>query len=343
MRILFVDHSTRLETVVDLERAARGGMVASLFQVSDYLAGRGHDVTIWSDIKSAGATRAGAKWLHETWGTFDALICNRGVNDGYPQIKARQRFLWTHDLPHAGFIPDPQTIKGFACTVFMSRYAESVWRAFYRDIGRSVLIPNGVDRTMFFPRFKDHDYLIYASAPNRGLERLPLILDSLREATGRSLRLQAFSRLSVLHPNEGADTFDYEAIRASHVELRDPLPQKDFANEFGQAGLMILPSAYPEICSNIVLQALASGVPIVTTGGLGSAPEWVKDRRNGMLTSYQPHDYMIYSLEIVRAANTVLSSPDFHDRLIKGAAKTKVWSWDEVGRRWEKMLLKYAG
>src|SRR2546421_8095257 len=274
MRILFVDHSTCLKTVVDLARTARGGMVASLFQVSDYLARQGHDVTVWSDIESAGATRAGTKWLKETWGEYDALICNRGVSDGYPQIQARQRFLWTHDLPHAGFIPDPQTIKGFACTVFMSRYAERIWRAFYRDIGRSVLIPNGVDCTVFFPRYKDRNYLIYASAPNRGLERLPLILDSLRAAMEKPLRLFAFSRLSVLHPNEGADTFDYEAIRASNVQLRDPLPQRDFANELGQAGLMILPSAYPEICSNIILQALASGVPIVTTWELGSAPEW---------------------------------------------------------------------
>jgi len=342
MRILFIDHSTRLQTVVDLERHARGGMVSSLFQISDYLSNQGHDVTVWSDIRSAGATRAGTKWLQEVWGEYDALICNRGVGDGYPGISARKRFLWTHDLPHAGFIPDPDVIRGFACTVFMSAYAERIWRTYYREIGKSVVIPNGVDRNIFFPRYKDPNYLIFASAPNRGLERLPLIFEALREATGKSLKLKAFSRLAVLHPNEGPDQFDYEPIRASKVQLCDPIPQKDFANELGQAGLMILPSGYPEICSNIILQALASGTPVITTGGLGSAPEWIRPLRNGMLTSFQPHDYMVYSLEVIRAARDVLMSQSFHERLIEGAANTKVPTWQTIGAKWERMLNRYC-
>src|ERR1051325_410528 len=273
MRLLFIDRSTRLETIFDLERKARGGMVASLFQVTDYLARRGHDVTILSDIEHGGRTKAGAKWLNEAYGDFDCLICNRGTGDGYPSIRARARILWTHDLPHAGFIPEPATVKAFACTVFMSEYAEAIWRTFYRDIGRSVRIPNGVDRELFYPRTKDPGYLIYASAPNRGLERLPFIFDAIQAALGEKLRMRAYSRLAALHPGEGPDTFDYNTIRSSAVELHDPIPQAQLAEELGSAAMMILPSEYPEICSNIVLQALASGTPVITTGGLGSAGE----------------------------------------------------------------------
>jgi glycosyltransferase involved in cell wall biosynthesis len=339
LRILFIDNSTRLGCVSDLSARARGGMVSSLFAVTDYLSTRGHDVTVLSDIKSAGATRAGTKWLHETWGHYDALVCNRGVDDGYGHIRASARVLWTHDLPHSGWIPDPKRIRAFACTVFMSRYAERVWRAFYKDIGRSALIPNGVPE-IFHPREKDLDTLIYASAPNRGLDKLPLILDAIRTRVGRPVRMVAYSNLAALHPNEvgKGDTFDYKSIRESAVELHDPVPQDELAGRLGQAGLMILPSGYPEICSNIVLQSLRSGTPIVTTGGLGATPEWVRHRRNGMLTKFQPHDYMVHTVEIVRHAVEVLENRRLHERLIRGAAKTDIHTWQEIGNKWERLL-----
>src|SRR3990167_10438182 len=149
-------------------------MVSSLFKISDYLSSVGHQVFVLSDIQSAGKTRAGMIWTHEYYGQYDYLICNRGTHDGYPDIKARRRILWTHDLPHNGFIPEPKTIKAFAATVFMSQYAERIWRAFYPTIGRSFMIPNGVDKTLFFPRPKLPGFLIFASAPNRGLKKLPL-------------------------------------------------------------------------------------------------------------------------------------------------------------------------
>jgi len=337
--LLFIDRSTRLRTVSDLRTQARGGMVSSLFEVTDHLSRRGHDVTVLSDIAHEGVTKAGSKWLHEAFGHYDVLVCNRGIGDGYDIIDAQARVLWTHDLPHNGFIPEPERIRAFACTVFMSRYAERVWRAFYKDIGRSVRIPNGV-RPIFYPREKDHDTLVYASAPNRGLDKLPLILDAIRSRVGRPIRLRAFSNLAALHPNEigKGDGFDYKSIRDSNVELSDPVPQADLAGILGQAGLMILPSGYPEICSNIVLQSLASGTPIITTGGLGATPEWVRHGRNGMLTEFQPHDYMIHLVEIVRNAVTVLENRRLHDKLIRGAARTRVFSWSEIGNQWERML-----
>ena len=340
MRLLFLDRSTRLRTVSDLSSRARGGMVSSLFHVTDYLASRGHDVTVLSDIESTGATKAGTKWLHETWGEYDWLVCNRGAGDGYPQFRARKRVLWTHDLPHSGVIPEPKTIRAFARVVFMSSYAARVWRKFYRDIGASIVIPNGVDKRLFYPREKELDTIIYASAPNRGLDKLPLILDAVRSRVGREIRLRAYSNLAALHPGEvgTGDGFDYKAVRESAVELCDPVPQDELAGIMGQAGLMILPSGYPEICSNVVLQALASGTPIITTGSLGATPEWVRHGWNGLLTEFQPHDYMIHLVEIVRHAVRVLEHPWLHRWLMFGARNTQVFSWQEVGRQWEHML-----
>jgi len=352
LKILFFDNSTKLETVRDLETRGRGGMVTSLFKVSDFLSREGHDVWVLSDIAEPGKTAAGTSWIAKgcrIWEKkeWDALVLNRGTGDAIPEIRAKRRVLWTHDLPHNGFIPDPRTAKAIDLTIFMSGYAEWVWRAFYRTIGKSARIPNGVDKTIFHPREeKDLGYLIFASAPNRGLKRLPLIFEAIKSRVDRPVRMRAFSNMKALHPNEirGDDdgfSLDYKNCRDAGIELMDPVPQTDLAEELGMAGLMILPTDYPEICSNIILQSLASGTPIITTGGIGSAGEWVENGWNGRLTEYQPVDYMIHTVEMVRSAVSVLEDENLHRRMIGNAARTKgIYTWEEVGLQWEKQLRK---
>lgn len=344
MRICFLDRSTKLETVNDLESRARGGMVTSLFRVSDYLSRQGHDVTVMSDMKQElASTKSGTIWcVHPRSIDYDVLVCNRGAGSGYSDINAKHRILWTHDLPHAGFIPEPKTIKAFSATVFMSQYAERIWRYYYKDIGKSFYIPNGVDKEVFYPREKELGYLIYASAPNRGLRRLPLIFDAIEARCKTPVYMQAFSNLSVLHPNEAQDDLSetYNAVKESSVDLCDPVPQSELADNLGRAGLMIMPSDYPEICSNIVLQSLASGTPIITTGNLGSAGEWVKHRKNGMLTEWQPHDYMAYTLNVVRDAVEILENEKLHRKLCENAASTEIHTWEEIGAKWERMLTR---
>jgi glycosyltransferase involved in cell wall biosynthesis len=341
MRLLFVDASTKLKTVRDLETKPRGGMVQSLFKVTDYLASRGHKVFVLSDIESAGKTQAGTMWIHEPVGQFDVLVANRGTGLGYPSIDARSRVLWTHDLPHNGFIPEPETIKRFAYTVFMSEYAERIWREFYRHIGRSVTIPNGVDKSVFYPREKQLDYLIYFSHPSRGLKKLPFIADAVNAAYP-GIKFRSYSNAKTVYPGESGEDdhgeqYEVDGI-GEHLERCEPLPTHRIAEEVGKAGLCVLPSGYPEICSNSVLQALASGTPVITTGGLGSTPEWVRHRKSGMLTKFQPADYMIHTLEMVRNVVEVLRDERLHRKLIKGALRTRIYDWSQIGARWEKLL-----
>lgn len=344
LRILFIDRSTALNTVKDLETRARGGMVSSLFRVADYLARRGHAVMVWAGIKEIGVTEAGVCWAPTPVLECDVLVANRGIGDAYPGIDAKARILWTHDLPHDGFVTHGKVWNAVRRVVFMSGYAERVWRAMWPQIGRSVEIPNGVDRDVFKPGPKDYERIIYASAPNRGLKRLAFLLDCLRELHP-GVRITAFSNMAVLHPRaEDSDmTADgwnehYESAAGGGVELRDPVPQKALAVELGASGLMLMPTDYPEICSNIILQSLACGTPVVTTGGLGSAGEWIRSGRNGHLTEWRPQDYMVYQKDLVRAVHDILSDRKRHQRMCEAAAKTQLWSWDEVGAAWVKLV-----
>jgi len=350
---LFLDLSTKLRGIRDLETGARGGMVASLFRVTDGLAALGFSVAVLSDIQAAGTTPAGVRWLGHgdedlLYSTrWDALVCNRGAARGYDLIRARRRILWTHDLPHNGFIPYPKVMAAFDLTVFMSRYAEGVWRTFYRTIGRSARIPNGVDREIFQPDWENKDpyRLIYFSAPNRGLSRLPLIFEAARtRLKSKRLRLTAFSNMKALHPNEVRGESDgyeleYKSAREAGIDLRDPVPQRELARELGRSGVLVLPSGYPEICSNAVLQALACGAPVVTTGGLGATPEWVKSGKNGLLTVYRPADYMVYTVEMVRHLTGLLGDEGRYWRMARAAARTRtVWTWEKVVKRWARIL-----
>lgn len=361
MKILFTDFSTCLNSVDELKTRARGGMVSSLRILPDVLSQLNNEVSVWTDIKEGGITGHGVRWYtiddiedvaRQKW---DFLIHNRGIGSGLPEIRAKHRILWTHDLVHGGHAPNPDYLKALSATVFMSRYAERIWRLMFPQIGKSYMIPNGVDREIFYPRVKDLNYLIYISAPNRGLNRLGIIFSTLRQRmTDRPMVMKAFSNMAVLHPadpaakdkgyishDDGGEAFwtKYKPDEQSGVQVLDPLPQSQLADELGTAGLMIMPTGYPEICSNAVLQSLVSGTPIVTTGNLGATCEWVKTGLNGMLTTTHLEDYMVCLMEICRGAYKILNDEKLHRKMIKNAANTKgIYTWQQIGNAWQKML-----
>jgi glycosyltransferase involved in cell wall biosynthesis len=353
LRILFIDHGTGLRTLADYQTRAQGGRVSSLLRIPDALSQIGHDVFVASDIEQSGTTPAGTHWyqrgstLPARW---DVVVSNRAAYDGFPQLAAARRVLWTHDLPHVGFIEDPTVMRHYALTVFMSRYAEWVWRIHFPTIGKSANIPNGVDRDLYHPREKEPEYIIYVSNPNRGLHRLGSIAESVNGKLGHRLKWVAFSNHKILHPTEGdapatdgsMDNFgsaaDLLGLTEQGVEVKHPVPQAQLAEKLGSAGLMVLPTAYPEICSNAVLQALASGVPIVT-GNYGSSPEWIRSGWNGHLTKTHLHDYMVYLVEIARATWQIISDRRGHQRMIRNAARTPgIYTWRQIGEQWDKAL-----
>jgi glycosyltransferase involved in cell wall biosynthesis len=356
MRILFTDFSTRLSTIDDLKTRARGGMVSSLFLVPNALSKLNNEVAVFTDIKSGG-TVDGVRWY--TVEDYDEIVCqrydflilNRGIGSGLPEIRAKHRILWTHDLVHGGHAPHPEYLKALSATVFMSRYAEWIWRLHYPQIGKSFRIPNGVDKKVFYPREKDLNYLIYISAPNRGLNRLGMIYESVKAKTGLPLIMKAFSNMAIMHPGgkeaeddvpheDGGEGFGitWQPSIDCGVQIFDPLPQPQIAEELGKAGLMILPTGYPEICSNAILQSLVSGTPVVTTGNLGSAPEWIKHGKNGLLTKTHLEDYTVCLIEIMRGTIEILTSKKKHLKMIKNAERTKIKTWEEIGILWASML-----
>jgi glycosyltransferase involved in cell wall biosynthesis len=348
MKILFIDLTTRLDSFRDLERQGRGGMVTSLLTLPKALCKLNNECYVLSDTKQGGRTNDGCTWLVEEdmgWivkQKWDFLILNRQMyGEGFPEIRSKHRILWVHDMVHGGWVTNPQALKMLSGTVFMSHYSEDTWRAYYRDLPkRSFLIPNGVDKDLFYPEEKDFAVMIFFCAPNRGLSNLPVILNTVQEALGKRMLLLAFSNMGKMHPVENDDKFEgvYEEARSAGIDLRDPVPQPELAKFVRKACLTLKPNAYMETCSNSTLQSLAAGTPVITSP-IGADVEWVTHRTNGMLTEHTFQDGPLFILEFCRHVVTVLKDKDFHEKLIRKAPQTdKLWTWEEIGSKWDKML-----
>lgn len=350
MKILFIDFTTGLSSLSDLATKGRGGMVSSLIAVPDELARLGHDVAVLSDMKKAEISGHGVLWKGGEDGynaacgvKWDVVVYNRGMADGFPEIQTRRRILWTHDSVHGGFIPDPRLAERLDAVVFMSNYAERIWRLYYKNLPREYMIPNGVDPKRFYYNGEQRyeAYILYAAAPNRGLRLFANVASILKEKYGDAIRLRAYSNMRTQHPTD-KDNYDdaYEAARNAGVELMDCVPQAEIAKEMRKATCMAIPNNYPEICSNVTLQSLASGLPFVSTGYIGSVNEWVKDRENGLLTTTTPNDGMVYLMEFSRCIVRLLELKKKQmDQMRSRAVSTPgIYSWEQIGLMWVRML-----
>jgi glycosyltransferase involved in cell wall biosynthesis len=146
---------------------------------------------------------------------------------------------------------------------------------------RLSLIPNGVDTDFFAP-----------SGPNRGNGNLKVLsIGRLVPDKDQATLLQAFSLVLQDHPNTDLwlvgngpcknqlDTLIRQKFPASRVVM---LPgQVDIRPFFHRASLFVL-SSVTEALPNVVLEAMASGLPIVATN-VGGLPEVVNPGQTGLL------------------------------------------------------------
>jgi glycosyltransferase involved in cell wall biosynthesis len=162
--------------------------------------------------------------------------------------------------------------------LLMRHVARRVWRrsarvvAISRDLRRLALqsepgavidvIPNGIDTRGFRP----------AKVGSRNL----LFVGRLIERKGVDLLLRAFARLAASYPDttltlvgDGPERAALERLAGDvaplgRVRFTGALQSTALADAFAAAGIFVLPSR-SEALSNVVLEAMASGLAIVTT------------------------------------------------------------------------------
>lgn len=152
--------------------------------------------------------------------------------------------------------------------------------------GHGVLVPNGVDSTLFFPRSRSQERQALGLAPQG---KLVLVVGHLIERKDPLLALEVFARAA-----SAADRLLFlgrgpleERLRAraaelglaERVELRGEVPPAELARHYGACDALLLTSRR-EGRPNVVLEALASGRAVLATeaGGTGEVLDTLAPR-----------------------------------------------------------------
>lgn len=125
---------------------------------------------------------------------------------------------------------------------------------------------------------------------------------------GRPEPWKGFDTLKELMPDLLKENPEFKLIVATN------LPHKELMEHFKASMVFMLNSGY-EGLSHIVLEALACGLPVITTN-VGGNPEIIQNRENGLLIEYNNKE------QIKSAIVEIWENKDLRDKLINNGYKT---------------------
>lgn len=345
MKLLFVDATPGFTPDRKLTKPC-GGILTSLGIIPRYLAQNGFDVTVKSDFSEKSEVD-GVKYVplsdKELLPKWDVSIINRnGINHGivnYSHSIGAKVVWWLHDIVDFRYLED-SSYRNIDKIVALSQYCKTSFADFY-DIPdeKFVVIPNGVDKTVFFPgKYEDRKKyrLMMASALIKGYTPVYDTWANVKRQFPYS-ELVIYSSQS-LHEKENS-TKDKDWLNSMEevgAKVQQPVPQNILAEKMRGAWALLMPNSYPEICSNLLLQARACGLPVISSN-IGSAAEFIENLETGILTKYAPHDLFLWVKKYVEATAKLFGDDKLHKRISENAPNN-ILSWDEIGKIWADML-----
>jgi glycosyltransferase involved in cell wall biosynthesis len=325
-----------------------GGILTSLSLIPKYLASKGHKVTVKSTY-SEKCVVDGVEYVplscSEKLAKWDVIVLNRnGVNhpivDYSHQIGAKV-FWWLHDIVDFRYLEDLSCRK-VDKVIALSEYCKETFSDFYGvDKSKFVVIPNGVDKEVFYPgKYEDKKKhrLIMASALIKGF--IPVYdtwMDVKRNFPGASLTIYSSQTLHEGLKNSSTQTAWLNEMEIAGATVQQPIPQYILADKLRQAWAVLMPNSYPEICSNLLLQAQACGTPVISSN-IGSASEFIKHEKTGIITGGYPHDLFWWVKKYSEATNKLLLNDELHKQIAL-QAPNDVQSWDQIGEKWHEAII----
>ena len=198
-----------------------------------------------------------------------------------------------------------------------------------RGIAGVQIWPRGIDKKKFSPRFRNDSLRRKLGA---GKEPLLLFVGRLvREKdiadlaeAARRLREKGY-RFRLAFGGDGPFRRELQALLPQDY-FPGFLQGRELAELYASADLFVFPST-TETFGNVVLEAFASGLPVVAVNQGGSA-DLVNHRVNGLLA--RPRDPADFAVQI----QTLLDHPGERNRLGKGALATAGdYDWPRINRR----------
>lgn len=321
----------------------------------------GHKVIVVADCPNKKGFYDGVEYVHHADVTRepqgDKYACDIYIVSRQPfalnlPIRRKATYVWVHDI-HVGHFEHASMIDNtdkFLCLTnwhkefFLQAYAGKI------PSSKILVTANGIDPQWYSEEpVKVGNRLIYASSPDRGLERLLQIFPSIRKQVPDA-ELHIFYgfhnwKKMAESSNNKIDlekiAFFERAIEAQKdhgVTYHGRIPEPELAKEFAKAKVWAYPTNFTETYCITALMAQASGCIPVTTA-LAALNETVS---HGFLFN-PPNTTKGYEDAFVNRIVMILTGRfknDEHspDEVAKAARKYTLenHSWHKVAQQWEK-------
>jgi D-inositol-3-phosphate glycosyltransferase len=224
--------------------------------------------------------------------------------------------------------------------VALSKYCQDSYSDFY-GIPKSkfTIIPNGVDKKIFNRGYeKDKNLFLTVSAPIKGHYPLEFTyLNLKRHNPNIDFRVYSSQSLHGFKDSDSTKTL-YEKYSSIGIKVLQPVPQAELAELFKKARALLMPNHYPEICSNILLQAQACGCPVIASN-IGSASEFIEHEKSGMLTHTAPHDMFWWWKDFAEQTAKIQLDDELF-KFVSRNASVNVFDWNYIATQWEILVEK---
>jgi glycosyltransferase involved in cell wall biosynthesis len=344
-KLLFIDGTPGF-TVDRKDTKACGGILNSLTIIPQYLAKQGWDVTVKCTVPEK-IEANGVKYipyeLKEAIPKWDITILNRnGINlplVNYSHEIGAKVVWWLHDIVDFRYLED-SGYRHADKIIALSNYCCKTFSDFYSIPKEKFgVISNGVDKSVFYPgkyeNRKKYSFIM-ASALIKGF--IPIFdtwINLKRHFPKATLTIYSSQSLH----DKADNSAQKEWLREMETEgatVQQPIPQHILADKMRECWGVLMPNSYPEICSNLMLQARACGTPVITSS-IGSAPEFIEHGKTGLLTSYHPHDLFSWIKEYVELTVQLCKDEKQHKQISEQAPEGTL-SWDTIGEKWHELL-----
>ena len=184
-----------------------------------------------------------------------------------------------------------------------------------RDSQAASVVPNFVLDSAVMPPAADPSGNITAGAPTMPEAPFMLFVGELSREKGIQTLLSAYQLLGSNRPPLmliGRRMPDTPTQLPEGAQMHQEWPHEHVLAAFRSCKLAVLPSICPDACPTTVLEAMASGSPVITTS-VGGMVNMIADGHSGLLVP--PSD----DRELARAMNRILQDDQLRLRLCAGA------------------------
>ncbi len=343
-----------------LRKSGLGGTETCVIKIAEELGARGWRVVIYGEPGDWQGRKVGnVEWYHSSYfhpdQPFTAVVGVRFPPIFDANVNTQAKLLWLHDVN----VGDIRYFDGH------DRFNEvdaiitpSDWHALHtrRVYGESsatpIVIPNGFDRDVFChsesdSMARDPNRMVYASSPDRGLERLLDLWPEIKKQMPNAW-LEIFYGWDTIDAiiNDGAahapqllsfkkrivEMIENLGGKEGGIFWRGRVSQETLSSSLRRASVMPYPANFMETFGIVFVQAMTAGcIPVVPD--LGALPDLVGDPH--LIISGAP-DSESFGERFVEAVVREAHATDGFRRTL--AHSTEQYVWKDIADAWETAL-----